>query len=571
MENTQIADIFTEIADILEILGENAFRVRSYRSGARAVADLSDRLADLAAAGKDLTEIPGVGESLAGKILEILKTGTCARLEELRKQLPPHMTDLLKVKGLGPKKAKALHDKLGIASIEDLKKAAEAGKIRDLPGMGEKTEQNILKGVATFAAEAGRISLKQASDEVAAIARHLDGISAIRRYEPSGSYRRRRETIGDLDFLIEAADRKKAADAILKYEPVEDVLSRGEEKVTVRLATGLQVDFRFIDAASFGAAEMYFTGSKEHNIVLRKRAQKDGLKLSEYGLFRGEESLAGRTEQDVMKALGLAWIPPELRENRGEIEAAEKGTLPDLIDMKDLRGDLHAHTDATDGANSIAEMVAAAQARGYEYLAITDHSHAVTVAHGLADDAMLKHADEIRKHAAGLKKFDLLAGVEVDILKDGKLDMEEKTLASLDWVIASVHSLFEMPEAKMTDRLLAAVGSGLVHALGHPFARFIGQRDSIRFDVDRVFAACRKAGVALEINAQPARLDLPDIYCKRAKEMGLTMVISTDAHKTRDLDLIGLGVSVARRGWLEKGDVLNTLPAAALRKRLKHH
>lgn len=569
MENTQIATVFDDIADSLEILGENAFRIRSYRNAARAIRDMTERLADLVAAEADLKKLPGIGESLAGKIHEILASGTCQTLEDLKKRLPAHLTDLLRVKGLGPKRAKLLYEKLDIKGIEDLKKAATEGRIRGVEGMGEKTEQNILKGIATLEVVAGRIGIREAAEQAAALERHLATIPAIKRFEVSGSFRRRRETIGDLDFLIEADDRAAAAEGILKYQPIEEVQSRGEEKVTVTLAGGLQVDFRFIEADSFGAALMYFTGSKAHNIVLRKRAQKDDLKLNEYGLFRGEKRLAGKTEEEVMKALGLEWIPPELREDRGEVDAAAAGKLPRLIERKDLRGDLHAHTDATDGVNTLAEMAQAACDRGYDYVAMTNHSKAVTVAHGLNDAALQKHADAVREYGSSLGKFWLLAGVEVDILKDGRLDISEKVLAGLDWVVASVHSAFELSEDKMTDRLIAAVKSGVIHALGHPFGRLIGQRDPIRFDVDRVFAACKEADVCLEVNSYPDRLDLPDVYCKRAKEMGLTMVISTDSHRTLDFDLIHFGVDVARRGWLEKGDVLNTLSAAGLKKRLK--
>jgi DNA polymerase (family 10) len=568
MENSQIAVVLTQIADILEILDENPFRIRSYRNGARAIDDLTERLEDLAAAGKDMTELAGIGESLAGKIHEVLKTGTCQMLVDLRQRLPPHLPDLLKVKGLGPKKVKLLSDKLGLTSLEELKAAAEAGKIRDLEGMGEKTEQNILKGLAFLATEEGRIGIRVATEQVGALVRHLRTVSAIRRFEAAGSFRRRRETIGDLDVLVEARDRDKAAEGILAYEPIDDVIARGAEKVSVKIAGGVQVDFRFIEPESFGAAMMYFTGSKAHNITLRKRAQKDGLKLSEYGLFRGEKRMAGASEEEVFQALGLPWIPPELREDRGEIDAAGQGKLPTLVTREDLCGELHAHTTATDGANSIEEMVDAARARGYEYLAITDHSKAVTVAHGLNDDAMRRHAERIRKAGAGLRKFWLLAGVEVDILKDGRLDLSEKVLADLDWVVASVHSAFEMPEDKTTARLIAAVKSGVVHCIGHPFGRLIGQREAIHFDAEKVFAACKEAGVFLEINAQPDRLDLPDVYCKRAREMGLTMVIATDSHRTAEFDLIEYGVGVARRGWLEKGDILNTCTAAALRKRL---
>jgi len=570
MENAEMAAVFDQIADILEIQDENAFRIRSYRNAARAIRDHAERMEDLAAGGADLTELPGIGKSLAEKIHAILETGTCPTLEDLRKQIPPHLTDLLRVKGLGAKRAKLLYERLGISTLGELKKYAEAGGIRDLEGMGEKTEQNILKGLATLEAEAGRISIKTAADQAAAIGRHLARTKAIKRWEPAGSFRRRRETIGDLDILVLAANSRRAGiEAILAYEPIEDRLAVGEEKVSVRLASGLEVDFRFFDAAEFGAAMMYFTGSKAHNIAVRKRAQKRKWKLNEYGLFAGKRRIAGKSEEEVYKKLGLAWIPPELREDRGEVEAAEKKRLPALVEEKDIRGDMHAHTDATDGRATVEEMVEAARRRGYRYLAITDHSQAVTVAHGLTAERLRQQADRVRELGARLKNFRLLAGIEVDILKDGRLDLPEKVLEELDWVVASVHSVFEMDEAKMTERLLAAVRSGVVNCLGHPFGRLIGSRDPIRFDVDRLFEACREHGVCLEINSYPDRLDLPDIYCKRAKEAGLVMVISTDAHKPADLDLMPFGVSVARRGWLEKQDVLNTLPAAALHKRLK--
>ncbi len=569
MENARIAAVFEQIADILEILGENPFRIRSYRNAARTVGDMTEPLADMVAEGKDLTALPGIGESLGGKIREILQSGTCEMLQDLRRRLPPQVPDLLHVKGLGPKKVKVLYEQLGVESLGDLKTAAEAGKIRDLEGMGAKTEQNILKGLATLEAEAGRISIHEAAHAVRALERHLEDIGAIRRWQVAGSFRRRRETVGDLDVLIEASDRAKAAEAILTYQPIEDVIARGRQKVSVALAGGLQVDFRFIEAEAFGAAMMYFTGSKAHNIVLRKRAQKRRLKLNEYGLFRGKRRAAGKTEEEVFKALGLPWIPPELREDRGEIDAADEGKLPKLVERKDIRGDLHAHTTATDGANTPRQLAEAARKLGYKYLAITDHSKAVRVAGGLNAAELGRHAGRIRELDAHLDGFYLLAGVEVDILKDGRLDLPETLLGDLDWVVASIHSAFSLPQGKMTDRILAAVRSGVVHCLGHPFGRIIGRRDPIQFDVDRVFEACREAGVCLEINAYPDRLDLPDVYCKRAREMGVTMVISTDAHKMADLDLMQYGVSVARRGWLEKADVLNTLSLSALRKRLK--
>ncbi len=569
MENAQVGDVFDRIADILEILGENPFRIRSYHNAARTVRDLTERLEDLAEAEKDLTDLPGVGESIAEKIHDILRTGTCETLEDLQGRLPAGLPDLLAVPNLGPKKVKRLYDELGVESLDDLKEAAGDGRIRHLEGMGEKTEQNILKGLKTLEAEAGRSRLKEAADQVEAIARHLETVDGLRRWEVAGSFRRRRETIGDLDILVQAADRAAAAEGILAYRPIQDVVARGEEKVSVRLAGGMQVDFRFIEPAAFGAAEMYFTGSKAHNIRLRKRAQSRGLKLNEYGLFRGKKRVAGKTEKAVYDALDLPLIPPELREDRGEIDAADGGRLPDLVTREDLRGDLHAHTTATDGANSPEELVRAARQRGYDYLAVTDHSKAVSVAGGLDDDALRRHADAVREVDAGQKRFWLLAGVEVDILKDGRLDIGHDVLADLDWVVASVHSYFRLPEDEMTGRLLAAVESGVVDCIGHPMGRMIGRRDPIRFDADRVFEACKDAGVCLEINAYPDRLDLPDVWCKRAKEAGCTMVISTDAHKIADLDFIDYGVSVARRGWLEAGNVLNTRTLTALRKRLK--
>ena len=569
MENRRIAEVFEQIADILEIQGENPFRIRSYRAAARAVADLPERLEDLQTDGRDFTDLPGIGESLAAKIHEILESGTCAMLEDLRKALPPHLPDLLGVKGLGPKKVKALFEQLGIASLDDLKAAAEAGKIRDLPGMGAKTEENVLHGLATLAAEKGRISIQAAAEQMDALGRHLEGIRAVWRWAPAGSLRRRRETIGDLDVLVVAADRARAAEAILAYGPIRETVGRGEEKVSVRLEGGVQVDFRFVEADAFGAAQMYFTGSKAHNIVLRKRAQKKGLKLSEYGLFRGKRRIAGRTEEEVFRALGLDWISPELREDRGEVGAAAAHALPRLLEPRDVKGDLHAHTDATDGADTVEAMAQAARARGYQYLAITDHSRAVTVAHGLDEARLRRHADHIREVDAATKGFRVLAGIEVDILKDGRLDLPEKVLAGLDWVVASVHSAFALEEAAMTDRILAAVRSGVVHCLGHPFGRLIGRRDPIRFDADRVFEACREAKVCLEVSAHPDRLDLPDVYCKRARDLGATMVISTDAHRRADLDLMVYGVGVARRGWLGKADVLNTLGTAAFLKRIR--
>jgi len=569
MENAQVADIFDEIADLIELAEGNAFRIRSYRSAARTVRDLSERLEDLVERGEALSAIPNIGKSTAEKIHEILETGTCKRLEEMRQAVPPALVELMRVPNLGPRKAMTLHRELGVESLEDLRKACEAGKVRDLEGFGAKTEDKLLRGLKTLEATTGRYLYKAAADHVESIGRHLDAIDAVRRWEVAGSFRRRKETIGDLDILVQAADRDKATDAILAHGDIDEVVSRGRERVTVRLASGLQIDFRYFDSSNFGAALMYFTGSKAHNIGLRKRAVDRGWKLNEYGLTKNGRQLAGKTEGSVYHRLNLPWIPPELREDRGELDAAEQDALPDLVAFEDVRGDLHAHTTATDGADTIEEMARAAADRGYQFFAITDHSKRVTMAGGLDDDATRQHADAIREADDGFKNLWLMAGIEVDILKSGKLDLEEKTLADLDWVVAVIHYDRNLDREEMTERYLSAIESGVVHCLGHPLGRVLGERDPIPLDLDRVFDACREHGVRIEINAQPDRLDLPDTHVKRAREAGVQFTLGTDAHKIADLDFMAFGVHVARRGWLEKKHLLNTLTAAQIRRVLQ--
>lgn len=568
MENAQIADILDEIADLLELSEGDMFRIGAYRNAALTVRGLSRRLEDIAHDGADLCELPHIGKSTAEKIDEILLTGTCKRLKELQQKIPPGLTSIMKVPQLGARRAKLLYDKLKIKSIEDLKAACEAHKIKELRSFGEKTEQNILRGLTTIGASSGRMLLKPASDHVEALGRHLDRAKAITRWETAGSFRRRLETVGDLDILVQATNRSAATEAILKYPGIERVLSRGPERVTVQLGGALQVDFRFFEPEAFGAALMYFTGSKPHNIALRKLVQRNKWKLNEYGLFKGNRRLAGATEEEVYAKLGLKWIPPELREDRGEIDASKQDEIPTLIESDDIRGDLHCHTKATDGANTILEMAEAARAHGYEYLAITDHSKAISVAKGFNEAKLKKHAAEIRKLNGSVKGLWLMAGVEVDILKDGTLDLDEDALAELDWVVASVHSYFELSKAAMTKRVVKAVSSGVVHCLGHAAGRIIGKRNPIDMEWDELFAACKEHGVRLEINAQPDRLDLRDNYCQRAKEAGVGFVINTDAHKQDDLEFMTFGVGVARRGWLERRDVLNTLPEAKLRQAL---
>jgi len=569
LENAQIADIFNEIADLLDIKQANTFRVRSYRNAARTIRDLPDRIEDLAEQDEDLSDIPNIGESTAEKIHEILDRGSCKRLDDLRKETPADLTQIMKIPSLGPRKALQFHEQLGVDSIEELKEACENHEVRELEGMGAKTEENILEGIKTFESTQGRALYSDAEDRVESLRRHLDDIDAIDEWEVAGSFRRCKETVGDLDILVRAGDRKKATKRILEYSGIADVIGRGKEKVSVRLGDGLQVDFRFFESGSFGAALLYFTGSKAHGIALRRRAQERDWKLNEYGIFKGKKRLAGKTEEALYHRLNLAYIPPELREDRGEMEAADEDALPELVELDDVRGDLQCHTTASDGADSIEDMAKAARERGYRFLAITDHSKAVRVTQGLDDDAARKHADAIRKVDGTFDDFWLLAGVEVDILKRGRLDLKEKALSGLDWVIASVHSYFSLSKKEMTDRLLAAVKTGVIHAIAHPTSRMMGKRESIAFDREKVFEACRDHKVFLEINGQPDRLDLPDTYCRQALDAGVTFTFGTDAHKATSLDFMRYCVNVARRGWLEKTNVVNSLTRRQLKKRIK--
>jgi DNA polymerase (family 10) len=568
MENSEYSDIFEEIADLLELKEANQFRVRSYRDAARNIRGLSKRIDDMIEEEEDLTKIDAVGSSMGDKIHEIHNRGSCERLEQLRDELPSSLSEVMAVPYVGPRKAMQLHRELGIENLDELRKAAENNRIRDLEGMGAKTESKILDGIQTVEKTADRILLNDAMDHAESLGRHLNALKSVDEWVIAGSYRRRKETVGDLDILIRAQDRQSAADEITEHELIADVVGRGKERITIRTTSGLQVDFRFFDASSFGSAMLYFTGSKAHNIKLRKRAQQHEWKLNEYGLSKGDQLLAGSSEESVYHRLNLTWIPPELREDEGEIEAATEHDLPELIEAGDLRGDLHCHSDASDGTTSVQEMADAAVERGHDYLAITDHSKAVSVTQGLDEKRLGKHAEHIRRIGGGRNDIALLAGIEVDILKDGTLDLEQEALADLDYVVASIHSFFNLDEDDMTDRLCRAIESGVVHCLGHPAGRMLGKRQSISCDFERVFNTCAEYNVALEINAQPMRMDLPDTLCRSARDAGAKLVIATDAHKPADLDLLPLGVSVARRGWLRRKDVLNTATAAQLRKRL---
>jgi DNA polymerase (family X) len=571
MENKTIADIFTEIADILEIQGENPFRVRSYRNAARTIQDMSRSLESLVKDGENLEEIPGIGKSMSEKIQEILSTGKCHTLEELRSRVPPGLTELLKLEGLGPKKVKSLYDELSVDSIDRLEKAAQAGRLRNLPGMGLKTEEKILKSIEHYRAGMGRFKLSVGFQYAEALLRHLKGVPGVKRLDPAGSFRRRRETIGDLDILAICGKGCKVMDRFAGYGDVAEVLAKGETKSSVRLKCGLQVDLRVLEEESYGAALHYFTGSKAHNVAIRERAKEKGLKVSEYGVFRAkdEKRLSGAEEEDVFKAVGLPLIPPELREDRGEVQAAEKGTLPRLIELSDIRGDLQMHTTASDGKNSILEMAQKAKDTGYAYIAITDHSKAVRVAGGMDEKQLAKHLKEIERANRQISGFRILKGVEVDILPDGTLDLKDDILRECEVVLGSVHSRFNMEAEEMTRRVIRAIQNPNVKILAHPTGRLILEREPFKINLREVVQAAVDHGVILEINAYPDRLDLKDVDARMARDLGARLAINTDAHSAFQLELMKFGVFTARRGWIEARDVINTLPLEGLLKALR--
>ncbi len=570
MENQQIADVFDEIASLLELKKGNEFKVRAYRSAARTVRSHSERLEDLAAEDTDFTKLPNIGSSTADKIEQIIDSGTCDKLEDLRKSFPDGLLELMNIQNLGPAKARQLYEELDVKGLDDLKKACEDHRVQELEGLGPKTEEQILKGIEQYRKrDTSRMLYGAAVHHVEALKRFLDSVEPVSRWEMAGSFRRCKATVGDLDILVLAEDRKAATQAIVDYREVKEVLGRGKEKVSVVLHSGLQVDFRYFEENEFGAAQLYFTGSKAHNLKLRRQAQDHDWKLNEYGLFSGDRRLAGATEDSIYARFQLPWIPPELREDNGEIEAAGDDELPTLVELSQVRGDLQSHTKASDGKYSIDQMAQAAKDHGYQYFAITDHSKRVSMANGLDDDRTKAHADDIRKVDEQMNRFWLMAGIEVDILKSGKLDLEEKTLAGLDWVVGSIHYDRNLSRDQMTDRYLAAITSGVVHCLGHPLGQLIHKREPFELDLDRIFEACVEHGVFIEINAQPERLDLPAQHVRRAKEAGVQFTLGTDAHTMSDLDHMRFGVNVARRGWLAADDIVNTLSLSKFRKKVE--
>lgn len=569
VHNIEIADKFNRVANLLEIEGANPFRIRAYRNAARVIGSYTKNIADLIAKGEDLRELPGIGQDLANKIATIVTTGELPLLKEIEARTPAVLNDLLKIQGLGPKRVQVLYKKLGIKGIHDLKNAITSGKLRKLHGFGEKTEQTILQGIQHLVEYSARIKLADAFPIADALLRYLKNIKGVTQAICAGSFRRRKETVGDLDMLVAAAGGKKIIDRFVTYNEIDNIVSQGETRSTVHLHSGIQVDLRVVPTASYGAALLYFTGSKEHNITLRRIAVRKKLKINEYGVFKGKKQIAGKTEEEIYRLLGLRYIEPEMREERGEIEAARKNQLPKLITLNDIRGDLHIHTNATDGDASLAAMVKAAEQLGYEYIAITDHSKHLTVAHGLDKKALFKQLKMIDKLNATLKKLVVLKSIEVDILENGSLDLPNDILKELDLTVCSVHSNFNLPQKKQTDRIIRAMDNPYFNILAHPTGRLINQRQAYQLDIERVMAAAKERGCILELNAQPNRLDLNDIHCKMAKECGVNIAISSDAHSTMQLDNMRFGIYQAQRGWLEKANVVNTLSLKQLITRLK--
>ncbi len=570
MQNAEVVKIFEELADLLEIQNANPFRVRAYRNAARTLGDLPESVSEIVAdPQRSLEDLPGIGNDLAGKIKTILSTGSLPQLEELRSQVPHGVVEMLRIPGLGPKKAAALFKELSISDLDTLKAAAESGAVAKLKGFGDKTAKSILEGLQHIAQAGARMYFAEAQPLAEAILTDLRKLPAVHEAEVAGSFRRRRDTVGDLDVLVTAGDSAAPMDLVAGHPLVEKVLARGETKLRVRLKEGLEMDVRVVPAESYGAALQYFTGSKAHNIAVRKRGQDRGLKINEYGVFRGEKAIGGRTEKEVYAAVDLPWIPPELREDRGEIELAEKGKLPKLVELDDIQGDLHMHTTATDGQATIEEMIAAAKTRGLKYIAITDHSKRVSMANGLDAKRLRTHwkaIDKARQHAKGIE---VLCGVECDILEDATLDLTDDVLAESDLVIAVLHYGLKQPREQIMKRLMTAIRNPHVCILGHLTGRMLGKRPGAEMDRDEVLKAAADHGVMVEINAHPSRLDIDDVGAAAARDLGIPIVISTDAHSTTGLDVMQYGVYQARRGGLEAKDVANTRAWAQFKKLLR--
>lgn len=568
IHNEDIAHAFEEIADLLEIEGANPFRVRAYRNGARAVRGLGGELSALVEQGEDLSRISGIGKALAAKIHEYLETGRLKALDKLHREVPETLEEVLKIPGLGPKRVKILYHQLGIQNLRELETAVKAGMVRELPGFGELTEHRILDAIIAHRQKEVRFLRPVADSYAESLVDYLRAVAGVKSVVVAGSYRRGRETVGDLDILVTAPEGNPVMERFTAYDEVVEVVSQGDTRATVILRNRLQVDLRVARPESEGAALHYFTGSKAHNIQVRRLAQEKGLKINEYGVFEGERRIAGETESSVFESVGLPLIPPELREGEGEIEAAFAGQLPRLLELGDLRGDLHCHTRASDGKADIRAMALAAKELGHQYLAITDHSRHLGVTHGLDADRLLGQCDEIDRLNEELDGISLLKGIEVDILGDGSLALPNEVLSALDIVVGSVHTQFGLSRERQTTRILRAMDNPCFSLLGHPTGRLLQEREAYDIDMIRIIRHAMDRGCFLELNSQPRRLDLDDHHCRIAKEAGVLVSINSDAHNEHNLDLLRHGVTQARRGWLEKADVLNTRSLGDLRSLL---
>lgn len=567
----EVAKIFKEMADFLSIQGENPFRIRAYEKAADAIEHLSGNLDQLIGEGK-LDQIPGIGKRMVEKIETILATGSLPEYQKLKSSFPPGLIEILSVPDVGPKTAKLLYEKMSVRSVEELAKVAQEGKLRDLPGLGPKKEENILRGIRLYKTRSSRVLLGKALPLVDGVIAELQkkAPSLIKKVSPAGSLRRGKETIGDIDILATSSNPYALMEIFTTLSFVKEVLARGETKSSILAKEDLQIDLRVVPSDCFGAAIQYFTGSKAHNIKLRERAIKRGLKINEYGVFtKNEDKIAGQEEIEVYRALNLPLIPPELREDRGEIEAAEKNLLPHLLEEEDIKGDLHIHTDQSDGMHKIDEMVERAREKGYQYIAITEHAFSLKVAGGLSPKDLLLQIRNIRKLNSRLSDIKVLTGIEANVRLDGSLDVPDEILSELDVVIAALHTGFKQDEKTITERVIKAIRHPLVHILAHPSGRLLGEREAYAVDLDKVLDVAAEEGVWLEINSQPERLDLTDYWAMEARKRGIKMVVNTDAHSKESLDFIHLGVVTARRGWLEKEDVVNTLPVNDLVTQLK--
>jgi len=571
IHNNDIAEIFDRVADLLDLSNGDQFRIRAYRNAARTISSLSRPAADMVEHQEDLTKLSGIGKDLAGKIKEIVETGSLVRLKELESQVPAELTALMNISDLGPRRVLILHNKLGISTPEELERFAKNGEIRQLAGFGEKTEQKIIAALERQASrnDQGRVKFIVAEQIAIPLLNYLRNLKGVEQVEAAGSFRRKGETVADLDIVATCTESAKMMERFTRYEDDERIISKGDTRSSVALRSGLQVDLRVVPPASFGAAMHYFTGSKAHNIAIRKLGVKMGLKINEYGVFRGDRRIAGKSEEEVYRSVGLPYIEPELREDRGEIEAARENNLPDLVELKHLKGDLQSHTTATDGKFSLEDMAEAARERGYEYFAITDHSKRVYMAKGLDSRGLAKQIKAIERLNGKWRTFRILKSSEVDILEDGSLDLPDSILKELDLVVCSVHYNFNLSRKRQTDRILRAMDNRYFNILAHPTGRRIGMREPYELDLQRILEAAKQNRCYLEINAQPERLDLAAVHVKMAKEMGVKLAISTDAHSIADLEYMRFGIAEARRGWLERDDVLNTRGWNQLKKMLQ--